>query len=343
MKKALALLLSVLVLFASLCVPAFAGISIEEGIEALNEQFAYGKGPRISGHSIDYRYYTPDEMQEGEKYPLVVWVHGLGNGLYDGHQLDGSDIANWSSDEYQSRFKGTGAAYIMAVRAPENRGTTWGDNLLEPLKYAIDDFIVKNADTIDTTRVYIGGYSLGGMITLKMGYTYPEMFAALFPICPYIALDEVQAQTISELPVWLTSAQNDPVVDFESATYNWEQITNATSVPSLCRFSTLERALLPNGKNAQTGHASWEAVTADMFSNTNGNYPLMSTVDGNGDKVTLAYPDGMISWVSQFTSEYTVEELDIDEEVETGIIAKLKDFIAGFISKFFAFFAKIGR
>ena len=30
----------------------------------------------------------------------------------------------------------------------------------------------------------------------------------------------------------------------------------------------------------------------------------MNTVDGLGNKVTLTYPDGMISWLSSFTSDY---------------------------------------
>ena len=41
-----------------------------------------------------------------------------------------------------------------------------------------------------------------------------------------------------------------------------------------------------------------------MFSADNGDYPSMKTVDGNGDTVTLTYPDGMISWFSQFTSDF---------------------------------------
>ena len=30
----------------------------------------------------------------------------------------------------------------------------------------------------------------------------------------------------------------------------------------------------------------------------------MNTVNGLGDKVTLTYPDGMISWLSSYTSDY---------------------------------------
>ena len=41
-----------------------------------------------------------------------------------------------------------------------------------------------------------------------------------------------------------------------------------------------------------------------MFSSDNGKYPFMNTIDGTGNKVTLTFPDGMISWLSGFTSDY---------------------------------------
>ena len=33
-------------------------------------------------------------------------------------------------------------------------------------------------------------------------------------------------------------------------------------------------------------------------------YPYMKTVDGNGDEVKLTYPNGMISWLMSFESDY---------------------------------------
>ena len=41
-----------------------------------------------------------------------------------------------------------------------------------------------------------------------------------------------------------------------------------------------------------------------MFSSRNGDYPFMKTVDGNGDKVKLTYPDGMISWLSGIEGDF---------------------------------------
>ena len=48
--------------------------------------------------------------------------------------------------------------------------------MIVPLKAAIDDFIAQHRDTIDTTRIYIGGFSMGGKMTLKMTIAYPSFF-----------------------------------------------------------------------------------------------------------------------------------------------------------------------
>ena len=52
------------------------------------------------------------------------------------------------------------------------------------------------------------------------------------------------------------------------------------------------------------GMLQWHSVTNDMFSMLNFDYPMMKTQDGLGRKVNLSYPNGMISWLSGFRSDY---------------------------------------
>lgn len=179
-KKIISFLL-VTLLMASVCsIGAFAG----DDIDYLREQFAYGEGPVVEGYSIDYRYYSPVKWDDDTKYPLVIWLHGMGDGAYDGKQIERSNIALWASEEYQSRFKGSEGAFILAARSVEEEELFWSDGLIYPLRAAIDDFIEENRYNIDPERIYIGGYSMGGKMTLKMAVAYPEMFAAAFPVCP---------------------------------------------------------------------------------------------------------------------------------------------------------------
>ena len=295
-----------ILLFSSCVIPSFArGVSINDGADALRAQFVSGKGPKADGYAIDYSYYSPVKSGDTTKYPLVIWLHGKGDGAYKGKQVQKSNMCNWVSGEYQSRFEGAGGAFIFAPRSPEEKLIYWDDNMICPLRAAIDDFINRNIDNIDVSRIYIGGYSMGGKMTLKMAIAYPEMFAAAFPICPAWVPSEAEASLLCDMPVWLTSGKNDPLVSYNSfVTPTWNNIIKSSNVKSDCRFSTLNQVKYADGTRPINGHFSWFSVNNDMFSAKNSDYPEMSTVNGYGTKVTLTYPNGMISWLSKFRSDF---------------------------------------
>ena len=308
MKKLLSIFLIIVLLF-TLCTPAFACITgnatYDDNLEDLQSQFLCGTGPEIDGYTIDYRYFSPVKNGGTTKYSLVIWLHGMGDGAEEGKQVKASDIAFWTSPDFQSRFKDSNGAYIFAPRSLEEDSIYWSDSLIYPLRRTIDDFIAKNKDNIDLSRIYIGGYSMGGKMTLKMAVAYPELFAAIFPICPAWTPTVNQAKLIADIPVWLTSGVLDPLVNyFLSVRKTWKNIISTNNAPADCRFSTLLFVRFPSGNPTSSSHHSWFAVNYDMFSSENGKYPFMRTMDGTGNKVTLTYPDGMISWLSGFTSDY---------------------------------------
>ncbi|MBR3869418.1 MAG: hypothetical protein IKM66_08885 [Clostridia bacterium] len=308
MKKILAVILSALMLLSIGCVAAYAedtALPLSAGLEALQGQFEYGEGPETNGYTIDYRYYSPAKENDDTKYPLVIWLHGMSEGLPEGKQIKQNNIAYWTSAEFQARFEGTEGAYIMAPRSLEEKLIFWDDTMIFPLRAAIDDFIAENAENIDISRIYIGGFSMGGKMTLKMAVAYPDMFAAAFPICPAWTPSAEQTALFADIPVWLTSGKGDPLVNYSgSVTPTWKNIASTNNAPELCRFSTLSSVRYPDGSKTSSAHHAWFAVNYDMFSIENGDYPDMSTVNGNGEVVTLTYPNGMISWLSQFTSDY---------------------------------------
>lgn len=308
LKKIIAVVLSLMMLMGTLTLFAFAkeetALPLSSGLEALQNQFRKGVGPETDGYAVDYRYFSPAGENDTTKYPLVVWLHGMGDGASEGMQVKQHEVAKWTSAEYQSRFN-NGGAYIVAPRSLEEKSLFWSDSLIYPLRAAIDDFIAQHKDNIDISRIYVGGYSMGGKMTLKMAVAYPEFFAAAFPICPAWTPDTSATSLIADMPVWMTSSTIDPLVNyFTSVKPTWDNIVATTNMPENCRFSTLKISAYANGVPNISAHHSWYAVNNDMFSDKNGDYPYMTTVDGLGNKVTLTYPEGMISWLSSFTSDY---------------------------------------
>ncbi len=303
LKKFTAFCLSV-VLLLGFSAPAFA-LSMDDGMDALKEQFVFGEGPVVGEYSIDYRYFSPVKENDTTKYPLVIWLHGMGDGASDGTQVNKSNIAAWTSDEFQARFQPAGGAFIFAARSREENGITWEDSMIEPLRAAIDEFIAENRENIDVTRIYIGGYSMGGKMTLKMAIAYPEMFAAAFPICPAWAPDDYLTMNLNVMPVWIVSSNRDPLVNYDLAVKpTFDRIVANSNIPGDCRLSTVGAVCYPDGSACSSAHHTWFAVNNDMFTYDGGKYYNMKTMDGNGNLVELEYPDGMISWLSSYTSEY---------------------------------------
>jgi len=87
---------------------------------------------------------------------------------------------------------------------------------VKALKAAIDEFIDRNDAGIDRKRVYIGGDSNGGFMTMRMVIDYPKFWAAAFPVCEALydlTISDKDIQKIKHVPFWFTHSKNDPVVD----------------------------------------------------------------------------------------------------------------------------------
>ena len=325
MKKIISLLLALILIIS---IPVSVGaVSLSEGTTALTKQFKFGEGPKADGYSVDYRYYSPVKKGDSTKYPLVIWLHGNKNGTYDGKQI--YDIVNWSSSDFQKRFSPAGGAFILTPRSREELELNWdAEEMLPALTAAIDSFIEKNKPNIDLSRIYIGGFSMGGMMALKVLAENQEMYAAAFPYCPATYIFKSEAKKFKNVPVWITASTKDPTVDFEYTQNTWNNIISTSKVKGDCRFSTMTNVCYPDGSAAASNHYTWFAVRYDMFTTKGKDYYNMSTVDGNGKKVTLTYPNGMISWLTAQTSDYGAE----DDSVS--FFEQIRLFIQNTFSKF---------
>ena len=298
MKKFFAFGVCLVVLLCGLCF-ASSAMSIDEGLDALRTQFYHD-----DSSPLDYVAYSPVKSEnDTKKYPLVVWLHGNSSGDYPGHQVNNSCIANWSSEEYQSRFEGVNGAFLLLPRCPtDNPVIAWGPERRIPLKKTIDGFISKNSDNVDTSRVYIGGYSMGGKMTIIMASSYPDFFAAAFPMSPVYEPTGSELKSMAQMPVWLFVNKNDKYValDYERVVKpNWAYFSRNCAFPAESRLTSFDSFWHAEGvENAGDVHNTWDAVTYDMFMKSGEVYYASKTVNANGETVELVNPNGVISWLS---------------------------------------------
>lgn len=175
------------------------------------------------GHSLRYASFKPKNASEENPRPLVIWLHGMGEG---GNNpliaLYGNKVTALFGDEFQ---KIMGGAYVLTPQTPtfwlqynedksswiKNRGQ---DSIyLKDLKELIDKFADENY--VDKKRIIVGGCSNGGFMTMDLILNYPDYFAAAYPICEAFypkKLKKEQLLAIKDMPIWFVYAQNDMTV-----------------------------------------------------------------------------------------------------------------------------------
>ncbi len=178
--------------------------------------------------TLTYGSYGTEEMKnDGVENPLIIWLHGAGEGGTDPSvAILGNQVTNLAKDVIQDYFvtdtvKG---AYVLAAQTP----TAWMDKdgsgvygteeasqyYVAALKGLIDAYIEENGD-IDMDRIYVGGCSNGGFMTVNMIINYTDFFAAAYPVCEaYDAkwLTDEAVESLTDLPIWFTHSANDNTV-----------------------------------------------------------------------------------------------------------------------------------
>lgn len=234
------------------------------------------------GKTLTYASYKPSALRGG-KLPLVIWLHGAGEGGTDPSLLLlGNEVTPLAEAEFQAAMGG--AAYILTPQTPgfwlewEEDPSTWSANPGKPsvytqtLKELIDAFVAENP-RIDPDRILIGGCSNGGYMAFNMALRYPDYFAAAYPICEAYndaGISDAELAAVKELPLWFVYAENDTVVP-----------------PASCEIPTIAR-LKAMGANVHT------SIFADVHDTTG----LYKQADGSAYQY-----QGHWSWTYFFRNE----------------------------------------
>jgi len=236
-------------------------------------------GTFTSSNGIDLTYasFTPKKAStKKDSNPLIIWLHGAGEGGIDPMVvLLGNEVPNLATTKIQSYFGKTGA-YILVPQCKtmwmdDGTGayTTTGKSYYTKALMSLISSYVKDHPEIDTDRIYIGGCSNGGYMTINMITTYPKYFAAAYPICEAFSnswLTESKIKKIKNLPIWFTHAANDPVVVIsegilDPATYTYTLKLDSTGkVIPINDFSNAAYARLKAAGSKNVYYSLWDNV-----------------------------------------------------------------------------------
>lgn len=252
---------------------------------------------RPGDETLTYGAYEPEALRtDGKLNPLIIWLHGMGEGGTDvSIALMGNEVVSLCRSDIQSHFTtegGENGIYVLAVQCPTMwMNTTKGfDNGSYPslysdvLKSCIDNYILQNKD-IDPNRVYIGGCSNGGYMTMNMLIRNPGFFAAAYPTCEAYAdanISDVQIAQLAGENIWFVQSFDDTTVrPQEYCIPTYKRLVEAGAKNAwISMFETVQG--IDNPGQRLFGHFSWcyvfnDAVTgaqeqsiADMKPSNNG-------------------------------------------------------------------------
>ncbi len=300
MKKIISLLMCIFVLVFTFSVAFFpaSAVSIKEGKDALVNQWRTG-----DAFGFDYRFYSPVKYSDDTtKYPLVVILHGRTSGSKEGEQLTTSDFHLWSSEEYQSRFKDSGGAYILMPRTPGGDVNTWTNTAYhDKLINLIDSFCA--AHSVDTERIYLGGWSMGAAGAISVASKNSSKFAALLVMAPFDSVSQGQIDALKNTPIWLITCTQDVTASYHTfAKPFWNKVRDTSNVPSHCRITTFDKYNYYDASH----HLVHHAVAYDLL-NQPGDCG-MKTETANDSKIYTSESESIITWLSEHRLGQAEEE-----------------------------------
>lgn len=144
-----------------------------------------------SGAVLPYRLFVPKGYDPQREYPLILVLHGASSrGADNQRQLADSDGPRyWASSLVQSRQQ----AFVVAPQADPQYAPTWvrawrppakqDPKRPEPLELSVDLLGELTKEySVDRSRLYVVGFSMGGFGAWLAASRHPELFAAAVPI-----------------------------------------------------------------------------------------------------------------------------------------------------------------
>ena len=175
-----------------------------------------GSYTHTDGIKLTYASFMPET--NSSKIPLIIWLHGGGEGGTDPSiAILANKAYNYAAPAIQRHF---GAAAVLAPQTPTrwmhgvSGNSTRGqeDDIYHKAIMGLVDQYVKVHPNIDKNRIYVGGCSNGGYMSLKLLIENPSYFAAGY-ISSLAYFDEFVSDKdllkLKNIPIWLVHSQDD--------------------------------------------------------------------------------------------------------------------------------------
>jgi predicted peptidase len=211
---------------------AFAALSSVPSLANCDERPGAHQTARLETQvKVEMRYllYLPQDYDQQETWPLLLFLHGSG---------EGGDDLELVKTHGPPKLIAAGKDFPFIVVSPQSPKDKWW----EPIELvALLDEIGRQYK-VDADRVYVTGLSMGGFGTWRLAAYAPHRFAAIAPICG--GGERYWTKQFANVPTWAFHGAIDEGVPLE-------------------RSAEMVRGLKKEGGNPkltvypEAGHDSW--------------------------------------------------------------------------------------
>ncbi len=177
--------------------------------------------------TIKYRLFNPKST---DKLPLVIVFHSAGRPIGDDNKAQLGVLAKlWVLPEIQKKYPAYVLAPQFSTRSSDyaldkhrNILTSTPRNNLHTALQLIDS--LKQSLNIDTTRIYVVGFSMGGSTVINALSARPTLFAAGVSIAGIPQFDN--NEELSKIPIWLIHGIDDTENPIDSDDMFYKEISS---------------------------------------------------------------------------------------------------------------------
>jgi parallel beta-helix repeat protein len=174
-------------------------------------------GTRVTNSGGYYEYVPPSYAGSNESFPLLIFIHGigeLGNGRSQLPRVLRNGVpALIDNGQFPASFKVKGKTFSFIVVSPQFKNIPSPADLLSFVNY------LKSRFRIDNKRIYVTGMSMGGGVAedfASANDSYAKIPAAVVAIAgnmnPRQMTNAPKVIAKNDVPVWFLHNERDPVV-----------------------------------------------------------------------------------------------------------------------------------
>ncbi|PQO44515.1 dienelactone hydrolase family protein [Blastopirellula marina] len=190
--------------------------------------------------SLPYLCYLPPGFDTISELPLLLFLHGAGE-----RGTDLTPVAKHGPPKLIEQGESV-PFVVISPQCPQDQWWAMQENV-RGLSQLIEQIVADYP--IDPRRIYFTGMSMGGYGTWALAATYPDLPAAIVPVCGGANLET--ASSLKDIPAWAFHGRDDEVVP---PVRSQEIIEAIQEIGGDARITIYDN----------TGHDSWSTTYANQ-------------------------------------------------------------------------------